>query len=132
MTIYANPDAWGPPAWIFLHCITLTYPEKPTPEEKERYRIFFYSLGDVLPCKMCRQEYTIRMKKFPIEPFLDSKKTLTQWMIDFHNSVNKRTKKPVIDTRQKALATIRRECKKYNNSDQVDPSSRKKQCPKKG
>ena len=30
-----NPKIWGPHAWIFLHSITLNYPENPTPELKK-------------------------------------------------------------------------------------------------
>ena len=25
---------WGPKAWVFLHSITMNYPEKPTDEDK--------------------------------------------------------------------------------------------------
>ena len=39
-----EPNIWGPSAWIFLHTITLQYPEKPTDDDKKKYYVFFNSL----------------------------------------------------------------------------------------
>merc|ERR1719456_994242 len=30
-----NPKKWGPPAWDFLHSVTVDYPEKPNPKQRE-------------------------------------------------------------------------------------------------
>ena len=46
-----DPNIWGPHAWMFLHSITLTYPEKPTNLDKTNFEMFFNSLQPVLPCK---------------------------------------------------------------------------------
>ena len=31
---------WGPHAWIFLHSITMAYPENPTDNDKKYMKIF--------------------------------------------------------------------------------------------
>ena len=36
-----EPNIWGPHAWLFLHTITLNFPDNPTKEEKEKYKQFF-------------------------------------------------------------------------------------------
>lgn len=81
-----EPEIWGPPAWTFLHTITLNYPEYPTKQQKEIYENFFYLLGDVLPCEKCSTHYKENIKELPIN--LESKETLTKWLFDIHNKVN--------------------------------------------
>ena len=31
-----NPEIWGPPAWMFLHSISLAYPKNPTDVDKTK------------------------------------------------------------------------------------------------
>ena len=86
---------WGPGAWDFLHSVTFDYPEKPSAAEKKHTREFFHSLKYVLPCLWCRKHYKDTIEKtMPIEPHLGSRNALTRWLVDLHNSVNKRLKKP--------------------------------------
>lgn len=85
-----NPEIWGPHAWLFLHSITLNYPEKPTKEEKEIYKNFFNNLGKVLPCYKCQRNYEKHIEMIPItKKILSSKKRIIKWLIDIHNLVNK-------------------------------------------
>tara|TARA_Y100000389_G_scaffold196600_1_gene229791 strand:+ start:514 stop:984 length:471 start_codon:yes stop_codon:yes gene_type:complete len=83
-----EPEIWGPPGWIFLHTITLNYPHKPTEYDKEHYKNFFLNLQNVLPCQYCTHNYKLHLKKYPIDKFLDSKKSLVKWLIHIHNEVN--------------------------------------------
>ena len=48
---------WGPAGWLFLHSIAQNYPWKPTPEQQEYYFSFFKLVGNVLPCRYCRESY---------------------------------------------------------------------------
>jgi len=85
-----NPKIWGPHAWIFLHSITLAYPECPSKEDKENIKNFFVILGSVLPCSDCQNNYTNHLKKYPLtEKILSSKVKLQKWLVTVHNSVNK-------------------------------------------
>lgn len=81
-----EPEVWGPPAWTFLHTITLNYPENPTEEDKKVYGDFFKSLEDILPCSVCRKHYKKNIKENPIN--LESNEGLTKWLVDIHNKVN--------------------------------------------
>jgi len=90
-------NLWGPAFWHVLHTITFDYPEHPTPEEHERYSQFFHSLKYVLPCGACRKHFAHGIEtKYPIEPALKNRDTLSRWLVDFHNTVNKRLDKPVV------------------------------------
>ena len=81
-----EPNIWGPHAWLFLHTITLNFPDNPTKEEKEKYKQFFILLSDVLPCDKCKKHYLENIKNFPIN--VDSKESLTKWLFTIHNEIN--------------------------------------------
>ena len=93
-----NPKIWGPHAWIFLHSVTLAYPECPTDKDKENMMYFFDSLKAVLPCFNCRTNLAMHMNKHPLtDDILNSKKALVNWLVNIHNEVNIMTNKPVMD-----------------------------------
>jgi hypothetical protein len=115
--VYANPASWGPPAWVFLHCVSLTYPKNPSREDKLHYRTFFESLVHVLPCKLCRKEYLDWIRAHPIQPHLSSRKKLSLWLIQLHNNVNLKKNKPLVASEPAALARIRRNCESYHPSE---------------
>jgi len=89
-----KPEIWGPHAWIFLHSITLEYPDYPTYEDKQNMTTFINSLKHVLPCHKCRINFNEHLNKYPLtDNILNSKPNLIKWLIDIHNSVNKITNK---------------------------------------
>ena len=81
-----DPNIWGSHAWLFLHTVTLNYPDEPTRFDKENYKQFFESLGHVIPCEVCKNHYKQNIRKYPIQ--LDSKESLTKWLHKIHNLVN--------------------------------------------
>lgn len=92
-----HPEFWGPHGWIFLHSITFEYPSQPTELDKKKYFEFFNNLHYVLPCVSCAKHYQEHLVKYPLtEEILQNKKTLTQWLIQIHNEVNKSLGKPVL------------------------------------
>lgn len=105
--VFAQPSTWGASGWRFLHCISLTYPLKPTLYEKEDMWRFLSSVGDVLPCKLCRKNYKTFIRSHPF--CLDSRDDLVDWMFRLHNSVNSRLKKKIY-TKKEFIDIITREC----------------------
>lgn len=79
---------WGRPAWKFLFTIIFSYPQKPTSRNKYEMKEFFTSLGNILPCKYCRDSYKKYIKQIPIDNYLGSKKELCFWLYTLHNKVN--------------------------------------------
>ena len=98
-----NQNIWGKAAWVFIHSIAVNYPENPLPCEKENTINFFTLLGNMLPCRYCRQHYNENLKKLPIQA--DSKIDLIWWTIDLHNLVNLSTGKKVL-SKEEALQKI--------------------------
>ncbi len=95
-----DPKIWGPKFWFALHTITFNYSVNPDEEEKERVRNFFNSLEYILPCKLCRVNYSHHIRQNPIENQLNSRKDLVFWLIDIHNMVNVQNNKPKLSYEQ--------------------------------
>jgi hypothetical protein len=84
-----DPNLWGPHGWAFLHYITLSYPDKPTQQDKNNIITFFNSVGNVLPCEKCRYNFDSHLKKFPLDNnTVNSRYNLVNWLVNIHNEVN--------------------------------------------
>jgi hypothetical protein len=84
---------WGPAGWLFLHSIAQNFPHHPDDTQKKNYFNFFQLVGDVLPCRYCRESY----KDFISQPdtklsydVLKDRRTLSFWLYKVHNKVNKK------------------------------------------
>ena len=85
-----NPNIWGPSGWFFIDTIVLSYPDKPSYEEKKIYKNFLLQLKDILPCSSCRDHYTNNIMYIPLNDYyLSSKYKLIEWIIQIHNKVRK-------------------------------------------
>ena len=89
------PEVWGPGAWTFLHTITINYPDNPNEDHKFYHKQLFENLRYTIPCEKCANHYSENLKKYPLDPALESKTTLTKWLIDIHNEVNKKNGKRI-------------------------------------
>ena len=88
-----DSNIWGPPAWTFLHSVTLNFPENPTSSDRENFRIFFDSMKNILPCEKCKEHYKLNLIENPIR--LESREELVKWLMELHNKVNVKNNKPV-------------------------------------
>lgn len=89
-----NPQKWGEAYWKTSHYITFAYPEIPTYEDKVVVKSYFENLKYLLPCQNCRSHYSQYLQTNPLtETILSSRYNLIKWLVDLHNSVNKRTGK---------------------------------------
>ena len=84
-----DPRIWGPPAWTFLHSVTLAYPDNPTETDRTNYGTFFNNLQPVLPCLKCSNNYLKHIQEDPVENHLTDKESLVKWLIEMHNKVNR-------------------------------------------
>ena len=93
----SGPDEWGPHGWKFIHYITLGYPTEPTNEDRNKYKNFFLSLSNVIPCVLCKMNYKQHLKEYPLdERVLKNQKNLMTWGIKVHNLVNKSNNKKIM------------------------------------
>ena len=90
-----KPSFWGPHAWVFLHTVSLNY----NPKHKAKYRSFFTKLGNVLPCKKCRENYKMHLKKYPMnEKVMKTRRSFAKWLFEIHNQTSKLLKKSYTKT----------------------------------
>ncbi len=88
-----NSIVWGKAGWTFLHSVTFGFPVDPTTEDKNNYLIFYEKLGNVMPCRLCRESYL----KFITEPdtllsieTFKNRESVVRWLYKIHNKVNKK------------------------------------------
>ena len=80
---------WGPPLWHSLHTISFNYPVNPSDKQKEDYMNYFKSLGKVLPCKYCRDNYKDNLKKLSLKKSVfKNRESLSRWVYKLHELVN--------------------------------------------
>lgn len=133
---------WGPPLWIGLHAITFGYPDKIDENNQEHtarresYYRFFELVGDVLPCKYCRQSYKVFFTELNPRPFMTKREDIVRWLYLIHEKVNDKLKVPDCNritfrdfTAQ--YETYRAKCKPDNREEElVKQSNEEKGCVK--
>ena len=80
---------WGKYYWSVFHIASLGYPEKPLISDKENFKQFYISFGDVIPCQKCSKNYKRHLTELPLESYLENKNKLFQWTVMIHNIVNR-------------------------------------------
>jgi len=86
----SDPRIWGWDAWKFLHRSAIAYPAKPSDEQKQRARNFFEALPLFIPCPSCAVHYKKYFDTTFSDETLKSSKTLSKWIYELHETVNKR------------------------------------------
>ncbi|MEM5804153.1 MAG: Erv1/Alr family FAD-linked sulfhydryl oxidase [Candidatus Aenigmatarchaeota archaeon] len=84
----------GPGIWYIIHFTAL---RAKTEEEKVKFRKFIHELAKDFPCLRCRKHFSQYISDFPLERYWSGNEGLFIWSWQFHNSVNRRLKKPEMD-----------------------------------
>ena len=112
-----DPLIWGPSAWLFIHSITLSYPEKPSVEYQTNMKNFIHSLSYLLPCEECKYNYSKKLKKLNINNIVKNKSDLIKMFINIHNEVNIQTNKKIF-IQNEAINEITKQYKKKKDANQ--------------
>ena len=117
-----NVSKWGPGGWVFLHSISFNYPLDPKDDDKIKYKSFFKSLEDILPCKYCRESYKIYYKYIPIDDFLDSRIGVCYWLFRIHGLINEKiySKDTNFEYIIRKYEGIRAKCGKMSRNGKLD------------
>ncbi len=122
---------WGPTGWMFLHCVTFGYPPQPEIYDRDNnyevgttrrnYGIFFKEVGNILPCKYCRDSYRDFYNKDPVTQHLDNRMSLIKWFWKMHNKVNDKLGIKYCDSNFKDFVkkyeTYRAKCKAFTKKE---------------
>ena len=88
---------WGPPAWEFLHSVSFGYPLEPDEQKKKEYKSFFENIGYIFyPVNFVEKIHikNLLKKKGTLldNKVLENRHTLTKWLYDLHERINKKLK----------------------------------------
>ena len=83
-----DPEIWGPHYWFFLHTISISYPIKPNDVTKKKYYNFIQNLPLFIPIYEIGNSFSKLLDKYPVKPYLDSRKSFIKWMHFIHNKIN--------------------------------------------
>ena len=85
-------NKWGHYTWIFFHCLAEKLKEKSThliPKILNLYK----TICACLPCPLCREQSTKLLSTYKLYSQITTKEALKRFVFEFHNIVNKKTKK---------------------------------------
>ena len=82
-------SVWGPPLWHALHTISFNYPVRPDRATRKKYYRFMRSLGDVLPCRYCRDNYGNNTRALDFGPHhFRNRETFSRYVYNLHQHIN--------------------------------------------
>tara|TARA_Y100000816_G_scaffold288609_1_gene273471 strand:- start:2059 stop:2496 length:438 start_codon:yes stop_codon:yes gene_type:complete len=84
-----DPTVWGPHFWFTLHTIAFTYPSNPNEVTRKKYYDFIQNLPLFLPIPEIGNSFARLLDKYPVTPYLDSRKSFMKWMHFIHNKIRK-------------------------------------------
>lgn len=84
-----DPEKWGPHTWATLHSFAL---RSDTLNTIDTFNTFLTTLEVLIPCTKCRNDFKIYIQT--LKPQIGK---AFQWTVDFHNHVNKKLGKPILN-----------------------------------
>ena len=97
-------DQFGPDFWSVMEELAIGYPVQASADQQASMKLLFSKLAEHFPCKECAVHFQEGVSKMP-QSALQGRKSLLNWVINFHNSVNARRGKPELSM-QDALQSI--------------------------
>jgi hypothetical protein len=99
---YANsvdPQVWGPAFWFILHNSSVHYPVKASPLSRKAMKDFILGMPIMIPCEECSDHATahIEANHSRLDEVTSGRHHLFNFFVDFHNRVNRRYGKPVME-----------------------------------
>jgi hypothetical protein len=100
---------WGPIGWMTLHSISLNYPIQPSYEDKLILKKFFEKFANTISCPSCQQHFRLMFDLYKQQhpEWAESRYHLFLFVARAHNTVNRRLDKPIIQSVQDCLTTIK-------------------------
>ncbi len=90
-TAVMNSSAFGPSLWQGMFFVAAGYDVNETPKaiKDSKYKQYFKSIGDVLPCRYCRESYEKFYDSMDIQKYMDLPSCgLIRFVYDLKNLVN--------------------------------------------
>lgn len=92
---FISKDELGRATWKILNAISFNYPNYPTLEYKNKMASFLKLFAHFYPCDDCKTEFISYLQVNP--PHLVSRNSFIKWVCTFHNVINQKLGKNIID-----------------------------------
>lgn len=94
-----DKDSAGHATWITMHNRAALYSDSPSDTDKKRMKSFLLEAmrNVALLCKNCKSHIHNYLKSHPLEPALANKKVLSKYLCEFHNHVNDKNGKEIVN-----------------------------------
>jgi len=99
---------WGPLGWMTLHSVSTSYPETPTITEKQLMSSWLDLFRDTITCPHCKEHFTGMLATYraKVPRMLNSRQDFALFAFRAHNSVNRRLKKPILNTVAECMTAL--------------------------
>lgn len=91
-------SVWGPRGWAWLHAQAIGYPSNPSNLAQASMFARYWAFVQSLPCEECRVHATAYARQYP--PDFSGTTGFQTWAWRFHNAVNRRLGKPLVDAEE--------------------------------
>ncbi|OHF04364.1 Erv1/Alr family protein [Colletotrichum orchidophilum] len=88
-------ETLGRGTWQLLHSIAATYPEKPSPAQKDDLRGFVRLFSKLYPCWVCAEDFQSYIQKEQVR--VEGRSEFGNWLCEAHNEVNRKLGKKEFD-----------------------------------
>ena len=101
---------WGPLGWMTLHSISTSYPENPSPTERQLLYSWLDMFRDTITCPHCKDHFSTMLQNYRVRfpTMLNSRQELSMFVFRAHNTVNARLSKPVYKTLDECMTVLRK------------------------
>jgi len=101
---------WGPLGWMTLHSASMLYSESPGSAEILLMQNFLDAFSETITCFHCKTHFKTMKKKYQAwkPDFLSSRREFMLFVFRAHNTVNKRIDKPILQTVQDCINTLKK------------------------
>ena len=111
-----EPEAWGPQYWYFLHTIAEIYPARPSATMKKKYYNFYVDLPLFIPDQKMGNDFAKMLDRYPVAPYLSSRKSLVKWTNYIHNQINRKLEKEEVRLGHIRVAAPKRKRRKWSEA----------------
>jgi hypothetical protein len=100
---------WGPLGWMTLHSVSAIYPENPTQEERVLLEQFVEAFRECITCPHCKQHFSGMLNRYKNShpEWSSSRYHFFLFVCRAHNTVNKRLDKPILQTLNDCIETLK-------------------------
>ena len=96
-TLFRAKHQWGPFLWGLIHTVTVIDFETVEVQERITKQTIetLKSVATFIPCKSCADHYLEYVNRFvEQDPNINKRMRLFEYMVEFHNQVNRKLNKP--------------------------------------